>query len=71
MLSDNKDMFPDTFQPDARSHIHDEIHTLSKEAQDLVGEREEAESKIREVDVRLNQIAGAINCLQKLLDKIK
>jgi peptidoglycan hydrolase CwlO-like protein len=68
---DDKDQFPESFQPDARSHIHNEIHALSKEAQEVVEAREEARQKIMECDTRLTQIAGAISSLNKLLEKIK
>ena len=66
----HSDLTSPEFVPDARSHVHDEIHALSKEAQDLVEKREEYERYLADIDTRLTQIAGAINSLQKLLEKI-
>jgi hypothetical protein len=60
----------EVFKPDARSHIHDEIKNLSTEAQVLVEKREEACQTISEIDTRLTQIAGAVDTLKKLLNKI-
>ena len=70
MHFEDKGVFPDTFQPDARSHVHDAVHSLSKEAQELIEQREEAEQAIAGINNRLTQIAGAIDALHKLLEKL-
>ena len=54
-----------------KQQLVDKIEELSKECQQLISKREQHHAAIREIEIRLHQIAGAITAIDSIIKEDK